>query len=127
MPLFDTRKRRFPMTGKTVRLRRLGREDLYTLIPLDHGVSVGPIQGIQDPPHLIRAVDQGGATGVILHKGLVKNYVAAQPHAGLLVHISSSTDKAQDVNDKRIVASVPEVVRLGGDGVSVHVNMGSLT
>jgi predicted phospho-2-dehydro-3-deoxyheptonate aldolase len=115
------------MTGKTVRLRRVGREGLYTLIPLDHGVSVGPIAGIEDPTRLVRDVDQGGATGVILHKGLVKNYEAAQPRAGLLIHISSSTDKAQDVNDKRIVASVPEVVRLGADGVSVHVNMGSLT
>jgi fructose-bisphosphate aldolase / 2-amino-3,7-dideoxy-D-threo-hept-6-ulosonate synthase len=115
------------MVGKQLRMKRLGREGLYTMIPLDHGVSVGPIAGIENPTALIREVDQGGATSVILHKGLAKNYVAAEPRAGLLIHISSSTDKAQDVNDKRIVASPLEVVRLGGDAVSIHVNMGSLT
>lgn len=115
------------MTGKTVRMRRIGREGLYLLIPMDHGVSVGPIRGLENPTALVREVDQGGASGVILHKGLVKNYVAAEPKAGLLVHISSSTDKAQDVNDKRIVASVDEVLRAGADAVSVHVNLGSLT
>lgn len=115
------------MTGKTIRLRRIGREGLYTLIPMDHGASVGPIAGLENPTALIREVDQGGASGVILHKGLVKNFVAAQAGCGLLVHISASTDKAQDVNDKRIVASVEEVLRLGGDAVSVHINLGSLT
>src|SRR5688500_11807654 len=105
------------MVGKQLRMKRLGREGLYTIIPLDHGVSVGPIAGLEDPTALIREVDHGGATSIILHKGLVKNYVAAEPRAGLLVHISSSTDKAQDVNDKRIVATAEEVVRYGGDAI----------
>ena len=115
------------MIGKAVRLRRIGREGLYTLIPMDHGVSVGPIAGLENPTALIRECDAGGATGYILHKGLAKNYVAAQASGGLLVHVSSSTDKAPDGNDKRIVASVEEVLRLGADAVSVHVNLGSKT
>ena len=115
------------MIGKTLRMRRIGREGLYLSIPMDHGVSVGPIAGIENPTATIKEVDQGGASMIILHKGLVKNYVAADAKAGLMVHISSSTDKAQDVNDKRIVATVEEVLRTGADGVSVHVNMGSLT
>lgn len=115
------------MAGKQLRMRRLGREGLYTIIPLDHGVSVGPIAGIENPTMLIRDLDQGGATGIIVHKGLVKNYEAAEARAGLLVHVSTSTDKAPDANDKRIVASAEEVVRLGGDAISIHVNMGSLT
>jgi predicted phospho-2-dehydro-3-deoxyheptonate aldolase len=115
------------MLGTQLRLKRFSREGLFVLIPLDHGVSVGPIQGIENPTSLIRDVDQGGASGIILHKGLVKNYAAAEAKGGLLVHISSSTDKAQDVNDKRLVGTAEEVVRLGGDGISLHVNMGSLT
>lgn len=115
------------MAGKTVRIRRFSREGLYTLIPMDHGVSVGPIPGLENPTHLIEEVDEGGASGVILHKGLVKNFVAAEAKAGLLIHVSSSTQKAVDVDEKRIVATVEEVLRLGGDAVSVHVNMGSLT
>jgi fructose-bisphosphate aldolase, class I len=115
------------MTGKTLRMRRIGREGLYLSIPMDHGVSVGPIAGIEQPTTTIREVDQGGASMIVLHKGLVRSYAAAEARAGLMVHISSSTDKAQDGNDKRLVASVEEVLRTGADGVSVHVNMGSLT
>lgn len=115
------------MTGKTIRLRRLGQEGLYLIIPLDHGVSVGPIPGLENVTGLIRQVDEGGATGFILHKGLVKNFAAAQPGAGLLLHVSSSTEKAQDPNDKRIVATCDDAVRLGADGVSAHVNLGSRT
>lgn len=115
------------MIGKTLRMRRIGREGLYLSIPMDHGVSVGPLPGIENPAATIKEVDQGGASMIIVHKGLVRSYAAAEPAAGLLVHVSSSTDKAQDVNDKRIVASVEEVLRTGADGVSVHVNMGSLT
>ena len=115
------------MLGKSVRMRRIGREGLYILLPLDHGVSVGPIAGLENPTALIRECDAGGATGHILHKGLVKNYLAAQPNGGLLVHLSSSTDKAPDVNDKRIVTTVEEAARLGADAVSVHVNLGSKT
>jgi len=115
------------MTGKTLRIRRIAREGLYLSIPMDHGVSVGPIAGIENPTATIREVDQGGASMIVLHKGLVKNYASAEPKAGLMVHVSSSTDKAQDGNDKRLVATVDEVLRTGADGVSVHVNMGSLT
>lgn len=115
------------MIGKTVRMRRIGHEGLFVLIPMDHGVSVGPIQGIENPTTTIKQVDEGGASGVIIHKGLVKNYLAAEAECGLLVHISSSTNRAQDVNDKRIVADAEECVRLGADAISVHVNMGSLT
>jgi fructose-bisphosphate aldolase / 2-amino-3,7-dideoxy-D-threo-hept-6-ulosonate synthase len=115
------------MTGKTIRLRRLGREGLYVLIPLDHGVSVGPIQGLENVTQLLKEIDAGGATGVILHKGLVKNYAAASIGAGLLLHVSSSTDKAPDPNDKRLVATAADAVRLGCDGVSAHTNLGSKT
>lgn len=115
------------MTGLSLRLRRLGHEGLFVLIPLDHGVSVGPIKGLENMETLIKEIDAGGATGLIVHKGLVKQVSAARPEAGVLLHVSSSTDKAQDPNDKRIVATALEAVRLGCDGVSAHTNLGSLT
>lgn len=115
------------MTGKTLRMRRIGHEGLFVIIPLDHGVSVGPLDGLKDPTATIRQADQGRATGIVVHKGLVKNYVDAQARAGLLLHLSASTDKAADPNDKRLVASVDEAVTLGSDAVSLHINVGSLT
>ncbi len=115
------------MTGKSLRLRRIGHEGLYVIIPLDHGVSVGPIAGLENVTALIKDVDAGGATAVLVHKGLVKNYAAAQAGCGLLLHVSSSTEKATDPHDKRIVADAMDAVRLGCDGLSAHTNLGSRT
>lgn len=115
------------MTGKKLRLHRLGREGLHVIIALDHGVSVGPLRGLENMAGLIRDVAAGGATGVVLHKGLAKALVQSETTIGALLHVSASTDKAPDGNDKRIVASVTDSVRLGFDGVSAHTNLGSLT
>lgn len=115
------------MTGLQLRLRRLGHEGLYVLIPLDHGVSVGPISGLENVTGLLKEIDAGGATGIILHKGLVKNFAQAQPSAGLLLHVSSSTHRASDPDDKRVVATAYDALRGGADGVSVHTNFGSRT
>lgn len=115
------------MRGKTLRMRRISQEGLFVVIPLDHGVSVGPIEGIKDPTATIRQADQGHATGIIVHKGLVKNYIDAHARAGLLVHLSASTDRGPDPNDKRLVAGVEEAIGLGADAVSVHINVGSDT
>jgi DhnA family fructose-bisphosphate aldolase class Ia len=43
------------------------------------------------------------------------------------LHVSSSTEKAPDTNDKRLVADATDAVRLGADGVSAHTNLGSIT
>lgn len=115
------------MTGIDLRLRRLGREGLYVIAALDHGVSMGPVRGLSDVSALVRDLAAGGATGVVLHKGLVARFEAAQADLGLLLHVSASTSRAPDPDEKRIVATAEEAVRAGADGVSVHTNLGSAT
>lgn len=115
------------MTGKTLRMRRIGHEGLYVIIPLDHGVSNGPIRGIENVTTLMQELAQGGATGFVFHKGLAKNFAAANVAPGALLHVSASTGQAADPNDKRIVADAEDAIRLGLDGLSAHTNHGSLT
>ena len=53
--------------GLTLRLKRLADElGNYLLVPMDHGVSCGPMVGLFDPATTVRAVAAGGASGVIL-------------------------------------------------------------
>jgi class I fructose-bisphosphate aldolase len=114
------------VAANPIRLRRIARSACI-MVPLDHGVSMGPVPGLADPRVILAAAAEGGATCVTLHKGLVP---LAAPHAGrlgILLHLSASTDGAPDPHDKRLVASVAEAARLGCDGVSIHVNVGSLT
>lgn len=112
--------------GKGLRLRRLlGRDGRGVIVPMDHGVSDGPLAGLERPAETTRAVVRGGADSVIVHKGLVRSIAPALDATGLWLHVSASTGLNPDPNDKRIVASVEEAVRLGADGISIHVNVGA--
>ena len=46
---------------------------------------------------------------------------------GLMLHLSGGTSLAPDSNEKSLVASVEDSIRLGADAVSVHVNIGNET
>ena len=40
------------------------------IIAMDHGISDGPLPGIEDPLDTLNAIIRGGATGVILNPGM---------------------------------------------------------
>lgn len=112
--------------GKRLRLRRLlGPDGRGVVVPMDHGVSDGPLSGLERPAQTVARVREGGADSVILHKGLVRDVAPELGAMGYWLHVSAGTGLNPDPNDKRIVASVEEALRLGADGVSIHVNVGS--
>lgn len=112
--------------GKRLRLRRLlGTGQRGVVVPMDHGISEGPLEGLERPAETTAAVRRGGADSVIVHKGLVRTVAPELHGVGLWLHLSASTGLNPDPNDKRLVATVEEAVRLGADGISIHVNVGS--
>lgn len=114
--------------GKRLRLRRLlGADGRGVIVPLDHGVSAGPMRGIERPADATAAVVAGGADSLVLHKGILPAVADAAGAAGLWLHVSASTSLNPDGNDKRVVATVEEAVALGCDGLSIHVNVGAAT
>ncbi len=115
------------ITGKKFRLARLihPKSRRVVLVPLDHGVSAGPIPGLEAPWKALRAVADGGAQGVIVHRGVALNEGdGVEPTFPWILHLSGSTGLSPDPDHKVLVASVEEAVRLGADAVSVHVNLG---
>ncbi|MEM3018547.1 MAG: 2-amino-3,7-dideoxy-D-threo-hept-6-ulosonate synthase [Candidatus Bathyarchaeia archaeon] len=111
-------------SGKRRRLQRIFRPDNRSvIIPMDHGVTVGPIQGLEDMRGIVSKLNAGGADAILVHKGIAKCVDAGG--AGLIVHLSGSTALGPDPLWKRQVCSVLEAVRLGADAVSVHVNVGA--
>ncbi|MGC8556104.1 MAG: 2-amino-3,7-dideoxy-D-threo-hept-6-ulosonate synthase, partial [Conexivisphaera sp.] len=112
------------MDGKRARLSRISRNGLFLCVPMDHGISSGPIAGIDRVRDVLREVANGGATCAVLNKGIIKA-LADHPGIGILMHASASTSLGPDPNHKVRSAGVAEAVRLGADGVSVHVNLGA--
>lgn len=112
--------------GKRLRLRRLlGKDGRGVIVPMDHGVSEGPLAGLEKPAETAARVVAGGADSVIVHKGLVRTVAPALADVGFWLHVSASTSLNPDPNDKRVVATVEEAIRLGADGLSIHLNVGS--
>jgi len=118
------------MIGKKIRLERIiNRNTKNTVIvPMDHGVSMGPIEGLVNLAKTINAVAEGGANAVVVHKGIVAyGHRGYGKDVGLIIHLSASTTLSPDPNEKVLVCTVEEAIKLGADAVSVHVNVGSKT
>jgi len=114
--------------GKSIRLERIfNRSTSNTIIvPMDHGVSVGPIKGLEDLRVAVNRVAEGGANAVLGHIGLAKHgHRGYGRDIGLIMHLSASTSLAPDPNHKVLVRSVEEALKFGADAVSVHVNIGA--
>lgn len=116
------------MTGKHIRLERIinRRTGKTVIVPMDHGVTVGPIPGLTDMKAAVDGVVAGGANAIIIHKGIVRaGHRQAGQDVGLIVHLSGSTSMSPDPSNKVPVCTVEEALKLGADGVSIHVNLGS--
>ncbi len=116
--------------GKDIRRQRIfNRNTRRTiLVPLDHGISIGPVYGLVDMKKTVDSVAAGGANAVVMHKGLVRcGHRDKGEDIGLILHLSASTDHSPYPNAKTLVSSVREAIKQGADGVSVHVNLGDET
>ncbi len=116
------------MNGKVIRMERIiNRDTMRTVIvPMDHGVTVGPIPGIEDMRDMVNAVAEGGANAVLGHLGLpLHGHRRHGKDVGLVLHLSGSTLWSPDPNAKVLVNSVENAVRFGADAVSVHINIGA--
>ena len=116
------------MSGKELRLKRLFKHsDRLLIIPMDHGITLGPVKGLENMGHTIRAVAAGGADAVVLHKGYAEQLgsLVSFDNCELILHLSASTALAPDPNRKELVASVERALELGATAISIHVNLGS--
>jgi len=111
-------------SGKKRRLKRIFRDDERTfIVPMDHGVTVGPVAGLVNIQEIINKLLRGGVDAVVLHRGVAKHVDIGK--AGLIVHLSGITKLGPDPNNKVQVCSVEEAMRIGADAVSVHINIGA--
>lgn len=116
------------MIGKEIRIERIMNRNTgrTVIVPMDHGFTLGQIEGLLDMTKIISEVSEGGANAIVLHKGLVKRGHRRQGQdIGLIIHLSASTSLNPDPNDKVLVCTVEEAIALGADGVSIHINLGA--
>jgi len=116
------------LLGKKIRLERIiNRKTGNTVIvPMDHGVTLGPIHGLVNMREMVNEIARGGANAVLGHMGLpLYGHRKYGKDLGLILHLSGSTVWSPDPNTKVLVNSVEMALKMGADAVSIHVNIGA--
>jgi len=116
------------LLGKKIRLERIMNRDTgrTVVVPMDHGLTVGPIEGLKDMRTMVNWVAEGGANAVLGHVGLpLHGHRGSGKDIGLILHLSGSTVWSPDPNAKILVNTVENALRMGADAVSVHINIGA--
>jgi fructose-bisphosphate aldolase/2-amino-3,7-dideoxy-D-threo-hept-6-ulosonate synthase len=114
--------------GKNIRIERLfDRKSKKTIIiPMDHGLTLGTIKGLENLVDMIDKVAMGGANAVLEHSGMVgAGHRQYGKDIGLIIHLSGATSLTPDPNKKVLVCSVERALKMGADGVSIHINIGA--
>lgn len=117
----------FLLNVKVARLRRIIDQgsNRSVIIPLDHGITYGQLNGIQNLRKFVYSIEKTDVDALIMHKGMLQNVVDILPrNIATIMHLSGSVNFSFDSHVKVLVGSVKEAIQLGADGVSIHVNMG---
>lgn len=96
------------------------------LVPIDHGLTLGPVQGLTRLGDLARWITHPAINGIIAHKGMITNLAGCGllPGLGIMAHLNGMTSIGESPDTKYLLTAVDAAVRLGADAVSVQVNFG---
>jgi fructose-bisphosphate aldolase/2-amino-3,7-dideoxy-D-threo-hept-6-ulosonate synthase len=115
---------------KDLRFRRLinNKSKKLLITPLDHGVTLGPIEGIYNIRDTVDALSKTKVNAVVLHKGNIincKDILKGNRDLSIVLHLSASVGFSPNKERKVLVACVEEGAKLGVDAVSIHINLGN--
>jgi class I fructose-bisphosphate aldolase len=115
------------LNGKQIRMARiLSDQGRALIVPVDQALTSGPIPGLDRIGSVLDSLSDGGPDAVILHRGVVTSGTwSPRATPRFLLHLSGNTELDSAPHVKTLVASVQDAVRLGADGVSVHVSLGT--
>ncbi|MDQ7822305.1 MAG: 2-amino-3,7-dideoxy-D-threo-hept-6-ulosonate synthase [Candidatus Eremiobacteraeota bacterium] len=116
------------MTGKTLRLKNIFREDGRALIiALDHAAIAGAMEGLADPSRIVGEVTKAGADAILVTKGMLgKARDSVARGAGVILRISggftllSNPDSFED----RVISNVETALKWGADAVAMTIKFG---
>jgi class I fructose-bisphosphate aldolase len=96
------------------------------IVPIDHGLTMGPIPGLTSMRQIEQWLPHAGITGVIAHKGMVERLGnrGLLQRVGVMVHLNGMTSlaAAPAPDRKELLTSVEMAMRLGADAVSLQIN-----
>jgi fructose-bisphosphate aldolase, class I len=94
------------------------------IVPVDHGLTIGPVEGLHSMAQAARWITHPAITGIIAHKGMVERLGShgLLRGVGVMIHLNGMTSLSSDPDLKVRLTSVEAAVRLGADAVSLQLN-----
>ncbi|HWT36232.1 MAG TPA: aldolase [Paraburkholderia sp.] len=91
------------------------------IMPIDHGLTLGPVPGLERPDDLVGWLSDDLITGLVVHKGIAERLGNAGK-AGVMIHLNGTMSLDAQPDRKVLLTRVDAAMRLGADGVSVQTN-----
>lgn len=114
-----------PDVGKEIRYNRIinPSTDRMVIIPLDHGIILGPLPGIENPAQTVKDVISGGVNSVVFNAGLAPRlYKEYMNKCGAIFNLTNVITEEQGIT---LISTVEYAIRNGADAVSVQIQVGS--
>jgi class I fructose-bisphosphate aldolase len=94
------------------------------IVPVDHGLTIGPVDGLNSMAQAARWMTHPAITGIIAHKGMVERLGSRGllRGVGLMIHLNGMTSLSPSPDCKVRLTSVEAAIRLGADAVSLQLN-----
>lgn len=96
------------------------------IVPIDHGLTVGPLPGLQRLQDVSRWLAPDALTGVVVHKGMAER-LDGIPAFGMMLHLNGAMTLDEHPDMKVMLTRVETAVRLGADAVSIQTNFTRVT
>jgi len=112
--------------GKQNRLSRIfNKSGKSIMLALDHGMALGPMQGIERPGEVLKKLTPY-TDSIMLNKGILQNCYVPDGHVGIVLRISgAATIVGEDLTRESITTTVTEALRLSADAVATSIYVGT--
>jgi len=112
------------MRGKTRRLNRIFKDGKTFIAALDHGISLGFAQGLEDLPTLIEILSEY-VDAIIVNKGVLASIDdKISSKIGIIFKLNGITSRAPNPYDLQLIASIEEAISYDADAVSYELYIG---
>lgn len=112
--------------GRKLRLRRLLPEGRAVIVPMDHPVYHGPVDGLNDPADVVRKAKAGGADGVLITPGSLETAADALGGMAVVLRLDNTcTRLGSRVDQMGLIGTVEDAVSSGADAVALNVFVGA--
>ena len=94
-------------------------------IPMDHGLSSYPVEGLNDIDSAVDDCISAGADAIVLQKGVLSYQLSRTKWKNFVMHVSASTIHGGENADRKIlVGTAKEAHKRGASGLSCQINLG---